>query len=260
MEEVKTRIITVGEHADGSAEPQIKLHNTPCLKGQEWCAYTFLLIPKAKISEASDNYGVAKVICFGTTSKEVEKIVQEMLDDGRIEKGLPFIRVSPTGWYRFLKAGGDDRDLKESYDLNTKEAIVDTSNLLAEKRKREMREMKERMDELKGEAKQERKAEPDSYEVYAYHRTQFDMSSQRERQLKAELEFLQGIKLKAQKAFTRIEREHGNFKLKFNKECKTTAARTEEQIAESGDTTGPTFDEKPITKDKEEASEVKEEV
>ena len=205
MEETSNKIIV-------NEEVIPKLHNSPSPKGQEWCAYTFLLIPNPQ----TDNYGIVKVLCFGTTKQEVEKQVHEMLDDGRIEKGIPFVRVCPTGVYRYLKAGGDDRDMKESYDLNTKESIIESSQLIADKRKKEMREMKDRMDELKSEAKDERKQDPDSYEAYIFHRNQLDMSRQREKQLSSEVEVLKKILLKATKEVKRIESQHGNYKLKFS--------------------------------------------
>lgn len=205
MEETSNKIIV-------SEESIPKLHNSPAFKGQEWCAYTFLLIPNPQ----TDNYGICKVLCFGSTQQAVEKLVYEMLDDGRIEAGIPFIRVCPTGMYRYLKAGGDDRDLKESYDLNTKTSVIESSKLIAEKRKKEMREMQERMNDLKEEAKEERKQDPDSYEAYVFHRNQLDMSRQREKQLSSEVELLKKIMSKASKEAKRIESQHGNFKLKYS--------------------------------------------
>lgn len=232
-----TKIIVTDQSPDG---PAFRWQHSPQPKGQEWSAYTFLLVP----NPTTDNYGICKTLCFGRTSKEVETEVQAMLDDGRVEKGLPFIRVCPTGMYRYLKAGGDDRDLKESYDLNTKEAIAESSNLLAEKRKREMKEMKEKMDDLRDEAKDERKQDPDSYETYIYHRNTMNMSRQREKQLKSELDFLMKLMTKASKESTRIERLHGNFKIRYQQQFKSAPKDEEAQVAKAASaTTGPVYDE-----------------
>ncbi len=219
MEKVPTKIIKDEKSA-------VKLTNTPCLKGQEYCAYTFLLIPNPQ----TDNYGVIKVVMFGTTMEEVEEEVKKMLDDGRLEKDLPFIRICRTGDYRYLKAGGDDRDAKESYNLETQETVIAAQKLMQDKRKKKVKEMKQREKDLKQEAEDEREADPNSFEVYAYFRTTISTATQRLKQLQGEMDQINKVKGKALRESQRIQREHGNFKLRYEKQFKQTPVGNPDEV------------------------------
>jgi len=193
-----------------------QLFHSPAPEGQEWSAYTFLLIKEPK----QDIYGACKTVCFGRTRIEVENQVKEMLATGKIEPQVPFVRVCRTGMWRYLKAGGDDRDLKEAFDIKSKQAVVETAKAIADKGKEEIRTLKEREKELLAESKSDHKSDPDSFETYAYYRQQFQIASQRKTQLEKELKKINKLREKSTAEKTRLERQFGNYEGRYERMLK----------------------------------------
>lgn len=146
------------------------LQPTKPINGQEWCAYTYILFPE----NVNENRGVIKVICTGPSEEYVTEKVEQMLASGDIEAIVPFVRISPTGRYKFINPGGDKRDKTDVYNTQTKEAVVKTRENLFKKQQEEMKTLMERQKMLEKEAKEEEQRAPDSYEVYANYRVKED--------------------------------------------------------------------------------------
>lgn len=213
MEEQKTQIISSGVSIDN-------LKITPSPSGQEYCAFTYLLVKDPK----TPCYGIIKVLCTGRTMEEVETRVTEMMDNGTLEKEIPFVKITKTGGYRYLIAGGQDDDPKEAYNLQTKEKIVEPRKMLAERRKQQMKDMNEQMEDLRKESQEERETNPDSYEVYKFYKVQLDMIDPYIKRAEAELKKLIETKKKSINNVQRVERQFGNYRLRYEKETRGEAA------------------------------------
>lgn len=207
MEEVKPTIIK-----DEMSVGNLKV--TKPISGQEWCAFVYLLVKEPK----DGLYGVVKMICTGSSMAEVENRVIEMIDKGEIEKDLPTICIQKTGYYRYLAAGGDPNAQKEAYNVNTKEKIIEPRKIAAERRKEQIAETNRQMEELREESEKGRDQNPDSYENYKFYKVQVGMIDPYIKKAEMELEELKKTKAKSIKEVQRVERQFGNYRLKFEKE------------------------------------------
>jgi hypothetical protein len=204
-----------------SASQGLKLHYTTPLKGQEWCAITYLLVPEPKTS----TYGTIKIICFGATCEEVDKIVGEMIVDGRLEKSLSFIQVIRTGDWRKLVAGGEKSS--ETVTMNTEDGTI-LSEVRKEAAKRNAdatRELNARLKEVQEEAAGRVHEKP--YDEYVKFRTQRSMAIQRKKQLEEEIKQVNQALGNAIVKIKSIESQHGNWRLKYDKKNGTVESSGE---------------------------------
>lgn len=140
------------------------LQKTTPLVHQEFCAYTYLLLP-----EPTNNvYGVLKVICTGNSVEACENIIKEKIEKGDLEAQLPFISVVPTGRYRYIHPGGDPHNVKDVYNTVTKEVVHTERDKFVEKRKQRAQEMEKREEEIRQDAQAKLEKDPESYETYAH--------------------------------------------------------------------------------------------
>lgn len=211
MEDHEIRIFVTKEAPTG-------LHHSKPVAGQEWCAYTYLLLQEPQ----GNNYGTIKVIGTGPTEADVTKMVADFFNDGNLESHIPFVRVSPTGMYRHLVAGGDDRDRKEAYDIQSRQHIVSAQQAAADQRRKEMNGIQERIADLKDEVVAP-EAKRDPFENYIYYRQQHMLAIQRVNALRKELKQMELIRASGATEVKRIERENGTFRLKYETQFKKTA-------------------------------------
>ena len=123
------------------------LQVTKSLPGQEYCAFVYLLVKNPE----TPLYGVTKVLCTGSSMDEVENHVTTMIDNGTLEKDLPSIKICRTGHYKYLLAGASDNDQKEAYNVQTKEKIIDTKKIAAERRKNQIKETNQQIEDIRAE-------------------------------------------------------------------------------------------------------------
>lgn len=202
-----------------------KLHPTPPVPGQEYVAYTYLLIKEPKTPE----YGILKIICTGPTRENVEDRVAKLIKTGEIEPEIPFVSVRRTGRYHPIIAGGDPKVLKDGVDVQTGQIYGEAKKVAAEKRKAEMKEMERRMDDL-SQSSQEKVKTSDDFEQYKYFRVQAMMAQQKEKQLEEELKNVKKIQQKAGKGIIQLERQFGTFKQRFVDEMETNRRAHKDQM------------------------------
>jgi hypothetical protein len=222
MEESKTKILI-----EGGDLPN--LHSTPSAPGQEYCAFTYLLIKDPKTPE----YGIIKVLCTGPTIDDVQQRVASMMKSGQIEPEIPFVAIRRTGRYVRLIAGGDPKVLKEGVDVQTGQLVNEVKKMNVDKRKAEMKEMDRRLDELKESSEEKATTAPDPFEAYKYSRVQAMMAAQRSSQLEDEMKEVNKIKKKAANSISRIESQYGTFKKRFEQEMDTNRKAHKDQMEAS---------------------------
>lgn len=202
------------------------LHPTPPPQGQTYCAFTYLLVKDPKTPE----YGILKVLCTGSTKKEVETTVATMMKSGELEPEIPFVSIRRTGYYTKIVAGGDPAVPKDNIDVQTGEVVNEIKKEAAEKRKKEMKEMERRLDDLAESSKEKADSASDSFETYKYHRVQAMMVTQRIAQLETELKEVQKVKKKAATKIVQLEREFGTYPHRFEKEMEKNRQAHKEQM------------------------------
>jgi hypothetical protein len=207
-------------------ESTLQLHNTPPEKGQEWCAFTYLLVPEPKTS----TYGTVKILCFGSTDREVEAIVGEMMKSGELERSIPFVQVVKTGHWRKLVAGGEKSDVAVTMNAMDGTILSEVHKERARRNADATRELDEQMRRVKEESEGKNFETP--YEEYCRFRTQITMAVQRERQLEQELKQVKQARGNGITKVRQIEREYGTFRLKFDKEYKVQKPAPEIQQLE----------------------------
>lgn len=205
------------------------LHHTKSPVGQEFCAYTYLLIKEPKTPQ----YGVIKILCTGSSAMEVEQKVAAMMKSGELEPEIPFVSIRRTGHYSYLVAGGDPKVVKEGVDVQTGELVNEVKKTTADKRKKEMKEMERRLDDLAESGQEKAEASSDPFDTYKYHRIQASMVTQRMKQLEDELEYIKKIKKKAATNIVQLERQHGNFRMRFEKEMEAERKTHLKQMEEA---------------------------
>lgn len=210
-----------------SSQPGLKLHYTVPLKGQEWCAITYFLVPEPKTT----TYGTLKVICFGSTCEEVEKTIGEMIVDGRLEKSLSFIQVIKTGDWRKLVAGGEKSDMTLKMNIEDGTILSEVRKETAKKNADAARELDARIKQVQEEAKGNITQSP--YDEYKRYRTQRTMAIERRKQLTEELKQVNQALGNSIVKIKMIESQHGNFRLKFDKKNKIVESSYELQKLET---------------------------
>lgn len=189
-----------------------KLPNTPAPKGQEWCAITYLLVKEPKTTL----YGKYKVLCFGHTSEEVEATIGTMFVNGTLERDLGFIQVVRTGVWRDLVVGGEKTDV--TVRMNAVDGSIE-SEVFREKARRNAEAAKSLQSQFELiKAESEGKVTEKPYDEYCRWKTQVQMAIQREEQLEAEMKQVKQARGNAIVNIRRIEQQHGNFRLKFEKQ------------------------------------------
>lgn len=240
VEDVKQSAMTIDQ-----------LKSTAPPEGQEWCAYTYLLLPEPK----NDIFGVIKILCYGRTRDEVDTILQAMFDSDELEHNIPFIRVRPTGKYSYIVPGNDPHAEKAAYNTETQEYVNAVEDKVTTKRKEQARGMRRRMKKLQEEAQDEEEDDPNSYEVYAHHRVKAmsikSWLSSQEKVLKEQKKHM----VESTKKFQDLERRFPKYKRQFNEELKGNVAEEEANEKEELTEANADVPQEEQGKGKEEASE-----
>lgn len=211
-----------------------ELHSTTPPDGQLYCGYVYLLDPEPK----NGMYGIIKPLCFGNSQKEVDGIVQAMLDSGQLEPHLPRIRNRPVGKWQYIVAGNDPKAEQAAYNTETQEYVTGAESQLTQKRKESAKQMHRKMKQLQQEAKDITEDDPESYEVYAHNRVrEMSVSSWLKEQKRVIAEQEKSL-VKANKKRVNLERKYPKYKLQFNKEMTGNVVEEESEKTTSSNEKG----------------------
>lgn len=145
-----------------------ELQKTTPLPGQEWCAYTYLLLPEPQ----NNVYGVIKIVGFAESEDELRQLIAAMFDSGELEENLPFVRIRKTGFYSYIVPGNDREAETLAYNTEDNEYVGEAQRQLAEREKKSIKSIQRQMKKLKKESQYYYEDDPESYEVYAQARAQ----------------------------------------------------------------------------------------
>lgn len=195
---------------------------------QEWCAYTYLLLPAPQ----ENVHGVIKILCTGRSEEHVRSTIQAMFDSGQLEAGLPFVRIRPTGRWHYIIPGNDPRAEVNAYNTDNKEFVTGAESQITGKRKQQAKDVRMRMKQLEREAKDQSEEDPKSYEVYAHLRVkEQSIKSWLKIEEKAVAEQKQHL-VEANRRRIALEREMPAYKRQFEKELSINKA--EEALDDEG--------------------------
>ncbi|MFS8159287.1 MAG: hypothetical protein ACMG6E_03575 [Candidatus Roizmanbacteria bacterium] len=141
-----------------------KLNATRPLPGQEYCAYVYLIATKPE----NNVHGVINVLCTGKTEKEVEDTVKAMFDSGQLSAHLNFVRITGSGTWRFLIPGGEPTAEKDIYNIKTQATTSEFAKSFDEKRRKQNKELKARVELLMKESQEAIEDDPESFETYKF--------------------------------------------------------------------------------------------
>lgn len=207
-----------------------ELQNTTPLKGQEYCAYVYLMGKEPR----NGVHGLIKIICTGSSEKDVKANVAQLMNDNKLEKNLPHINIGPTGTYGHITSGSNPDADKEIYNTVTKQMVTEIDNDITEKRKAAAREVREATKKVQQESNEAMEEDPFSYETYCAHRSMYVTAASRVKQMEGELEHIKMIKNKALKARREVEKKHPAYRLKYKQQYVNAETEEEEEEEKGG--------------------------
>lgn len=195
---------------------------------QIYCAYTYLLLPEIVNGTA----GIIKILCTAPSEEECDKILQAMFESGELELEIPFVRVCPTGIYKYLRAGGDPKDDKEVYNDTLKKNVTQEREKLLQAKKKEKESIDRRFDALQKESQENIVASEDTFDNYAtVKNTELSLRSFINNQ-ERELRKLKKKLVDATKRRVTLDRKYPKFARLYKEKSKAVEEPLEQEIPE----------------------------
>lgn len=188
-----------------------QLHATRAVPKQDYCAYVYLIALEPK-----DNvHGIIKVLCTGESIKECEQIIAAMFNSNELEHHLNFIRIAPTGSWRYLIPGGEPTAEKDVFNIQTGSTTANFGKEVDERRRKQNRELKEKVELLIKESEEAVEDDPNSYETYMFQRVKNTGANQQIQELKKEKKRMEKLAKDSSNKLTRLESEFPEYKQRF---------------------------------------------